>query len=306
MSTIKVSSCTLNLHALSFTHNLKKILESLSLASSAGAGYRLGPELEICGYNCEDHFLEKDTEVHCWEVLAELLKSGYTDGMMCDFGMVVEHCGCRYNCRVVCAGGWVVGIRPKMEMAEDGNYREGRWFARWGGGSCEFRLPEYFLEMFGDAGDDDVQERLRRSSSLFSDSSHPPPPLRPSTVPFGFLAFRSLDSITIGIETCEEMWTPTNTATHQSLQGVHIVGNGSGSHHELRKLGRRRDLMTSATMKNGGCYVYSNHRGCDGTRMYFDGSSSVTVNGEVVAAAGQFDLKEVEVITATVDVDAIR
>ena len=26
-----------------------------------GCTYRVGPELEICGYSCEDHFLENDT-----------------------------------------------------------------------------------------------------------------------------------------------------------------------------------------------------------------------------------------------------
>jgi NAD+ synthase (glutamine-hydrolysing) len=30
----------------------------------------VGPELEVCGYGCEDHFLELDTVEHAWEVLA--------------------------------------------------------------------------------------------------------------------------------------------------------------------------------------------------------------------------------------------
>ena len=38
-----------------------------------GAAYRLGPELEISGYSCEDHFLEDDTFTHCWEVCRDVL-----------------------------------------------------------------------------------------------------------------------------------------------------------------------------------------------------------------------------------------
>ncbi len=30
---------------------------------------QVGPELEICGYGCEDHFNENDTEEHSWECL---------------------------------------------------------------------------------------------------------------------------------------------------------------------------------------------------------------------------------------------
>lgn len=30
---------------------------------------QVGPELEVCGYGCEDHFFELDTVEHCWEVL---------------------------------------------------------------------------------------------------------------------------------------------------------------------------------------------------------------------------------------------
>ena len=36
---------------------------------------------------------------------------------------------------------------------------------------------------------------------------------------------------------------------HASLDGVEIFTNGSGSHHELRKLHRRVDLILSATTK---------------------------------------------------------
>jgi hypothetical protein len=31
---------------------------------------QVGPELEVCGYGCEDHFFELDTVSHSWEALA--------------------------------------------------------------------------------------------------------------------------------------------------------------------------------------------------------------------------------------------
>lgn len=84
---------------------------------------QVGPELEIPGYGCEDHFTEVDTVEHSWEVLAELLKGPLTDGIVCDLGMPVIHRGVRYNCRVFALNGQLLLIRPKMSMADDGNYR---------------------------------------------------------------------------------------------------------------------------------------------------------------------------------------
>ena len=40
---------------------------------SPPACLQVGPELEIPGYGCEDHFQEMDTVEHSWECLTELL-----------------------------------------------------------------------------------------------------------------------------------------------------------------------------------------------------------------------------------------
>lgn len=65
----------------------------------------------------------------------------------------------------------------------------------------------------------------------------------------------------IGVETCEELFTPESPHIPQSLNGVEIFGNGSGSHHELRKLNQRLDLIRSGTKKTGGLYLYANQQG---------------------------------------------
>ena len=44
------------------------------------------------------------------------------------------------------------------------------------------------------------------------------------------------------------------------------------------------DLIKSASAKAGGVYLYSNQRGCDGGRLYYDGCACIAVNGEIVAA----------------------
>ena len=51
---------------MSFSHNKLNVINSIIEAKRLGATYRLGPELEICGYGCEDHFFELDTVRHSW------------------------------------------------------------------------------------------------------------------------------------------------------------------------------------------------------------------------------------------------
>lgn len=91
-----------------------------------------------------------------------------------------------------------------------------------------------------------------------------------------------------------------------ALDGIEIFTNSSGSHHELRKLSTRINLIKEATLKSGGLYLYSNQQGCDGDRLYYDGCSFITLNGQVIAQGSQFSLNEVEVVSATVDLQRIR
>jgi len=81
---------------------------------------------------------------------------------------------------------------------------------------------------------------------------------------------------------------------------------GSGSYFELRKTYVTVDLVKSATFKAGGCYMFSNLRGCDGGRLYFNGGSSITLNGNILNRGRQFALEDVEVTVATFDLEDVR
>mmetsp|Transcript_7411 Transcript_7411/g.14774 ORF Transcript_7411/g.14774 Transcript_7411/m.14774 type:complete len:796 (-) Transcript_7411:317-2704(-) len=300
-SIVTLATCNLNQWSLDFTGNVRRIHKSCTLARNAGATYRLGPELELCGYGCEDHFLESDTYLHCWESLAELFDLGSTDGLLCDFGMPVLHGGARYNCRVLCKDRRVLLVRPKTAMADDGNYRESRYFAT-------YRPPPGSASGGGGGG---VAGAAGSSYGGETDMVLLPPHLfsrfhNQRYAPFGTQYLHLGDGITLGCESCEELWTPRSAHIDMALRGVDIIGNASGSHHELRKLDARLELMVGATRKCGGVYLYSNQRGCDGGRLYYDGCAMIVCNGRVLAQAKQFDVRDVEVVTATVDLDDVR
>lgn len=272
-----LATCALNQWALDFEGNLARVKSSIVQAKARGARYRVGPELELPGYGCEDHFLEVDTVEHSWECLNELLGDDTTDGILCDIGMPVIHGGVRYNCRVFVLDREVLLIRPKMCLANDGNYRETRWFTAWQhrGKVDNFKLPQSTCAATGQ-----------------------------TRVPFGDAALEFEDG-SLGSETCEELFTPAAPHIGLALSGIEVISNGSGSHHQLRKLNTRMDLIRSATAKGGGVYLYANQRGCDGGRLYYDGCACIAVNGEVVAQGEQFAVSEVEVVTANVDLDTV-
>ncbi|XP_057192116.1 glutamine-dependent NAD(+) synthetase [Triplophysa rosa] len=275
---VTLATCSLNQWALDFNGNLSRILKSIEIAKKEGAKYRLGPELEICGYGCADHFYESDTLLHSFQVLKSLLESPLTQDIICDVGMPVMHHNVRYNCRVIFLNKKILLIRPKMLLANYGNNREFRWFSPW---SQPRRVEEYFLPRM-------IQDVTGQS-----------------TVPFGDGVLSTKDTC-IGSEICAELWNPRSPHVDMGLDGVEIFTNSSASYHELRKADHRVNLVKSATTKSGGIYLFANQKGCDGDRLYYDGCSMIAINGDIVARGAQFSLEDVEVVTATLDLEDVR
>ncbi|QDS67499.1 hypothetical protein FKW77_001435 [Venturia effusa] len=275
---ITVATCSLRQWSTDYEGNTHRIIQSIKKAKEAGARVRVGSELEICGYGCADHFREQDLYLHCWEMLERIMCDKELYDIVVDVGMPIQHRNVRYNCRVIMLNGKILLIRPKMWLANDGNYFEMRHFTPW---TKPREIEQYHLP--------------RRISKL-QGASH---------VLFGDAVISTPDTC-IGAETCEELFTPDSPSTQMSLDGVEIFTNSSGSHFELRKLHTRLELIQGTTKKMGGCYLYANQSGCDGDRVLYDGSAMIVLNGEIVAQGSQFSLDEVEVVTATIDLEEIR
>ncbi|KAL3896848.1 MAG: hypothetical protein SGCHY_003814 [Lobulomycetales sp.] len=192
--------------------------------------------------------------------------------------MPVLHRNVRYNCRILFLNREILLIRPKMFLANDGNYRETRWFSPY---MQDRQYEDYFLPAT-------ISEITGQQS-----------------VPFGNVVLATQDAV-FGTELCEELFIPNSPHVAMSLDGVEIFTNGSGSHHEFKKLHTRIDLIREATVKCGGVYLYANQQGCDGERVYYDGSALVVKNGDIVAQGSQFSVSDVEVVSATIDIEEIR
>ncbi|KAL6910440.1 hypothetical protein GGI43DRAFT_390145 [Trichoderma evansii] len=275
---ITLATCSLNQWALDWEGNLGRIRTSILKAKEAGATLRTGPELEISGYGCLDHFLESDVYDHSMDMLSKILADTSLHGILLDIGLPVMHRGCRYNCRAIILDGKLLCLRPKIYLANDGNFRENRFFTPW-------NRPRY-VEQYN------LPPQIQQHQGT-------------RQIPIGDVIL-SLNDTTLAAETCEELFTPQAPHINMALNGVEIFTNSSGSHHSLRKLNERISLIQEATRKNGGIYLYANQSGCDGDRLLYDGCSMIVLNGDIVAQGSQFSLQDVEVVTATVDLEEVR
>ena len=272
-----LATSQLNQWCLDYDGNRDRIIEAIQKARAAGASIILTPELCIPGYGLLDHWLENDVYANSWDIVAGIISDESCQDIIIDLGLPIQHRGCSYNSRVLALNGEILAIRPKLDLCNDGNFREMRYFTPWPRERVDdYTLPEVIQQL------PKKQRRCR----------------------IGEVAFETLDG-SFASETCEELWTPNSPHSLYSLAGIEIVMNSSGSHHELRKLDTRINLIQEATAKTGGVYMYSNQRGCDGDRLYYDGCALILNSGRVLAQGSQFSLRDVEVQTAMVDLDEI-
>lgn len=179
---------------------------------------------------------QSDTELHSWEVLADIIARDVCRGILVDLGMGVRARNVQYNCRVLCTYRKVFAVRAKQALASDGLYREARHFTAW---AKERQVEAYRLH-----------QAVRDVTGQ-------------QTVPIGDFILETPDT-SVACETCEELFVPRNPSIFTGLNGAEIILNSSASHAELRKLEKRLHLIANSTRSNGGLYVYANATGVDG------------------------------------------
>ena len=280
-STISIGVATVNQFILDFENNSNNIIGAIKEASEKYIKILGLPELAICGYSCQDHFFEREVFVLSYYMLKYIVKttSLFTTNMVVALGCPIMHRDVRYNCTVFFGNGKIFLIRPKTILADDGNYREARWFTPW--------LKEGIEDFYFDDNDD----------------MHYPE--KKGAIPFG-VALINCNGILIGAEICEELWVSDNIGAKMYLSGADVLINGSSSHYEKSKQDEKREVLIKATTrKSGGVYIYSNLEGCDGERLYFDGGSIIAMNGEIKAVSSKYLLRDIQVTKCDINLDDI-
>lgn len=234
-----------------------EIIAALAVeAAGEGARILLCPELAVTGYSCADLFLQP-TLLHGAEAgIASLMDLSRQWPLALIVGAPLMQGGRLFNCAVVIAGGRVIGVVPKRHIPNSQEFYERRWF-------------------------NGAEQATSRTIALAG-----------VEVPFGADLLFSLSSpvnAIIGIELCEDLWSPSPPSAELALAGATLIANLSASPETLGKMEYRRDLVRLQSARCLAAYAYAGAGpGESSTDLVFSGHSLIAENGIILAESERF------------------
>lgn len=270
---VRVAAVTPKLEIANTQYNTQQILECAQEAREHGAAVILFPELAITGYTCGDLFYQDFLYEKNLESLKILADSTMGTGAVIIVGFYYKLENNYYNCAAIIQSGKVKGIVPKMFLPNAREFYEARWFA----------------------------SGIRVADAIQS------VPFFGENVPFGHLIFEDAENnLKLGVEICEDLWTPITPGSHLALNGAHILFNPSASNDTVGKSDYRRSLVLQDSAKNICGYVYTSAGVHESTTdLVFGGDSLIAENGILLAAGKLFD-RETNILYGEIDYERIQ
>ena len=265
---IKIASVT---PKLTVGNPLSNVKEMLLILEDMKASIALFPELGVTAYTCNDLFFHEGLLHNSEKAVEYLLEHHHFEGLIV-IGAPLEVDGVLYNCAFVIQGKKILGIVPKFYLPNTGEFYEKRWF------QSGFNIIKH---------QKDVQYLGK-------------------TVPFGYLIFKNqLDTVSFGIEVCEDMWAPISPGNILSLNGARIILNLSASNEVLGKREIRRRAILEHSRRNAGAYVYSSAGVNESSsETVFSGHNLIAQNSDLIVETENFN-QESEVLYGDIDLDKI-
>jgi NAD+ synthase (glutamine-hydrolysing) len=237
-------------------------------AAEAGVDVLVLPELCVTGYTCGDLFFQQALLDAAEKGLSAFLKKIWQFDTLFILGMPVRLDGMLFNCAVACRQGNILGVVPKTHLPNTREFYEQRWFSS--------------------------------SASTQAKTIH----VCNEEVPFGTdLIFQSLGAAacSVGIEICEDLWSPIPPCTRQALNGARVLCNLSASNELVGKHEYRRDLVLQQSARCLSAYVYAGAGpGESSTDLVFGGHAMIAENGRMLAENHRFE-REPNLVMADVD-----
>ena len=229
--------------------NTADICEYIGKAEERGADIVLFPEMALTGYTCQDLFFQ--------DTLWEGVKKGIAEiaactkahpGVTAVVGLPVRAGAAMLNCAAVISGGSVHALVPKTYIPNYNEFYEKRWF------SSGADLTDAAVELNG------------------------------QTVPILPKAVFSIGGAVVGMEICEDLWTPLPPSTMLALSGAEVVLNLSASNETIGKRAYRRELVKHQSAALNCVYAYCSAGSTESTQdLIFSGQSLIGENGTLLA-----------------------
>lgn len=267
MKYFKVAGACVNQTPLSWDSNTAHLISAIEAARKEKVAILCLPELAISGYGCEDTFFSGYVLRQSLAALDRIREA--SAGMIVSVGLPMEVENCLYNVCCLMQDQVILGFVAKQELAGDGVHYEPRWFKRWP------KNLSITVDVLG--------------------GKHP----------FGDLIFE-IDGIRLGFEICEDAWNGVRPAQDHYLNNVDVILNPSASHFAFGKTMVRELLVTETSRAYSCAYIYSNLLGNESGRIIYDGEIIIAQGGKLLARNKRFSYEDFQIITASLDVQAIR
>ncbi len=236
--------------------NAGDICAWIARADEENADLVVFPELAITGYTCADLFFQEALLRGSIAALQQVVDfSRDYPGITAFVGLPVLIHGQMYNCGAAISGGKLHGLVPKTYLPNYKEFYERRWF------SSSEDLPETAISaaILGLSGEEQI--------------------------PVGRdLLFRVGDGTLVGMEICEDLWTPMPPSTMATLNGAEVVVNLSASNETVGKREYRRRLVRHQSSICSCIYAYCSAGFTESTQdLVFSGHSLICEEGVVLA-----------------------
>lgn len=249
--TIGVAAVTPTIKVGNTEHNARVISARIAELAANGAEIIVFPELCVTGYTAADLLLTRGL-LDGATAAVKTVAAATPANVIAFIGAPVAQDGRLYNCAVAVSGGAVLGVVPKRELPDYGEFYEKRYFT-----------PAFDGVVHCAAFD----------------------------APMGDVLFKCKNDplLVIGCEICEDMWSDVPPSVSACRAGATVIVNLSASDEVVGKPEYRKLLVESASGRQRCAYIYADAgRGESSTDVVFSGHNIIAENGSTVAESAPF------------------
>ena len=257
---VRVAAVTPKLMVADVKFNTQAIKEEILKMESKQVEVAVFPELCLCGYTCNDLFFQSELQEQCMVALREITEFTKNIPMLIFVGLPIVYEGKLYNCAAAICQGQVLGVVPKKNLPNYGEYCETRYFTPGiDAEDLDFLLPLW-----------DEQHVVFGSKLIFRVGGN--------------------ENVKIGCEICEDLWVANPPSNYLSSAGATIIVNLSASSEMVGKADYRRTIIKTHTGKNICAYVYANPAMTESTTDgVFSGHNIIAEYGTILSEIKPFE-----------------
>lgn len=257
---VKVAAATPKIRVCDTEYNTTQIIAEMERAANAGSKLTVFPELCLTGYTCGDLFLQDSLLKGALTGLSRILEASRDMDMLTLIGLPFTYGNKLYNVAAIIHQGELLGLVPKTSIPNYSEFYEARHFSPAPEEKHLIDIPEL---------GEDGEFILFGSRQLFRADNLP--------------------NFVLGVEICEDLWTPQPPSGGLATHGATIIANLSASDEMTGKSNYRRDLVCGQSARLVCGYIYADAgMGESSTDLVFSGHNLISENGSLLAESERF------------------